>query len=278
MFGIHISKQSILGNFNKLEDAVENITNKYNLKTCQIFTHGPQTRKKNNYNSEKLKKIKNVNIFVHSTYLTDGYWNAVERNAPKRYFKHIQEQLDATDEIGGNGLVIHITRTTIPIIKKGLDLLYENIKQPKNVKILLEFRAMKPGNDCSYETAEKLNNLYYEIKNIKLNWGFCIDTSHMWATGVDMSNANIVKTWLKDIKCKNKIKLIHLNASSNDTFNLGKDVHIVPFTSEDNIWGDTNNDAFKILLSWIKKNKVPMIGEFKRGTKTQFEYAISYLT
>jgi endonuclease IV len=292
-FGIHISKHTILGDFKTLEDAVDTINSKYNLDICQVFTHGPQSRHKNNYNADILRSL-NTKIYVHSTYLTDGYWSSVEKNSERslhRYYKHIQEQLDATDEINGKGLVIHITRKKIPIIKEGMLLLQKNIKQPKNVKIILEFRAMKPNDDCSYETADRINKLYNELKSIKLNWGFCIDTSHMWATGVKMNDVKIISDWFRDIKCSSKIALFHLNASTNSTFGIGKDIHIIPLSKEDDIWGNLiniktfdNNDLKKIkasslgiILLWAKKHKVDIIGEFKRGTVAQYKFAIDVI-
>jgi endonuclease IV len=289
-FGIHISKHTILGDFKTLESAVQTITDQYNLNTCQVFTYGPQSRSKNHYDGELLKSLK-TKIFVHSTYLTDGYWGAVENQSERSlnsYYKHIQEQLDSTYEIGGKGLVIHITRKKIPIIKEGMILLQKNIKQPKTVKLILEFRAMKPSTDCSYETANRLNALYNELRNIKLDWGFCIDTSHMWATGVQMNDAKLISKWFKDIKCGNKIVLFHLNAAKNNTFGVGKDIHIIPLSKEDDIWGDliTNKtydikkikaSSLGIILLWAKKHKVPIIGEFKRGTKPQYKFAINII-
>jgi endonuclease IV len=289
-FGIHISKHTILGDFKTLEDAIKKITSNYNLNICQVFTYGPQSRSKNHYDAELIKSLKKK-IYVHSTYLTDGYWGAVEKKSEtslRGYYKHIQEQLDSTNEINGTGLVIHITRKKIPIIKEGMILLQKNIKQPKSVKIILEFRAMKSGGDCSYETAERLNELYNEIRNIKLDWGFCIDTSHMWATGVQMNDPKLISKWFKDIKCANKIALFHLNAAKNNTFGVGKDVHIIPLSKEDDIWGDLiNNKSYDIkkikasslgiIILWAKKHKVPIIGEFKRGTKSQYKFAIDII-
>jgi endonuclease IV len=296
-FGIHISKQSLLGDYNTLEDAVDSVVSKYDFSACQIFTHGPQSRSRNNFDAGVLRTLEKANIYVHSTYLTDGYWSAAEENNAgklNRYYRHIQEQLDATKEINGCGLVIHITRKTINILVKGMLLLQENIKQPDGVKIILEFRAMKPGSDCSYENAKQFNALCKALLPIKLDWGFCIDTSHMWATGVKMNDAEVVSQWFKDIDCGNKIILFHLNAASNSTFGVGKDIHIIPFAPDDDIWGNLtkstsfsdlpNKDLVKIkkstlgiILLWAKKNKVPIIGEFKRGSINELKFAIDVI-
>lgn len=278
-FGIHISKQSLLGDYSTLESAVDDIVSKYDLNACQIFTHGPQSRNKNHYNAEALRAISQdkAKIFVHSTYLTDGYWNAVdEMNSSKlkSNYKHIQDQLDATAEIGGAGLVIHITRKKIAVIKTGMKLLEKYVRQPDGVKIILEFKAMKPGPDCSYETALRLNALCEALRPNTLEWGFCIDTSHQWATGFHMENAKVVADWLRDIApSADKVALFHLNAANIDTFGVGKDVHIVPFSPQDSIWGK-NKESLGILLAWAKKNKVPIVSEFKRNSIQDVEFAI----
>ena len=295
MFGIHISKQSGLGDYQFLEDAADDIVSKYNLNTCQIFLYGPQTRRKNNYNANELKKLsENTHIYVHSTYITDGYWSAAQDNNElklKGYYKHIQDQLTATEEIDGKGLVIHITRKSIDVLVLGMDLLQKNIKQNK-AKIILEFRAMKPGKDCSYERPAQINKLCGKLKKNKLNWGLCIDTAHMWSSGIKMQDLQIIKNWFSELAFPEKISLFHLNSSKNNTFNAGKDVHIVPFAENDDIWGNitnakiynklSNTDFKKIknssigfFILWAKKNKVPIIGEFKRGKKSEFEFAIS---
>lgn len=302
MFGIHISKHAITGDYANIADAIDSVVSKYDLDACQIFTHGPKSRSKNKYDATTMRSIDKANIYVHSTYLTDGYWGAIETAMAnggrlsvtpsiKRYHKHIQEQLDATKEIGGIGLVIHITRKPIAVIKKGAELLATFINQPTSVILIFEFTAMRPGPH-SYESAKQINALADALRPCKLNWKFCIDTSHLWATGLDVSNINIFTKWLHDLKCTDRIALIHLNASSKTTFGTGKDVHILPLAPEDDIWGsllakhkytqltagdfaNLKKSTLGLLLRWAKKNKITVLGEFKRGTVPQLEFAIA---
>jgi endonuclease IV len=302
MFGVHISKHAITGDFVDIADAIDAVVSKYDLSACQIFTHGPKSRSKNKYDATAIRALDKANIYVHSTYLTDGYWGAVESAiarggrpnitpAIKQYHKHIQDQLDATKEIGGVGLVIHVTRKPITIIKKGADLLAAAIDQPSSVVLIFEFTAMRPGED-SYESVKQINALADALRSCKLNWKFCIDTSHLWATGLDVSNITIFTKWLHGLKCANRIALIHLNASSKSTFGTGKDVHIVPFAPEDDIWGsklsshkfsqltagdfaNIEKSTLGLLLRWAKKNKITVLGEFKRGTTHQLDFAIA---
>lgn len=292
MFGIHISKQFGSITYRSLEEAVSTITTKYDMNTCQVFLYGPQNRSHNHYDVEKLKKIsKTVNIYVHSTYMTDGYWSAVESNIDSKlqsYYKHIQDQLNSTDEINGKGLVIHITRKPISIIVRGMELLEKHIKQ-KQAKIILEFKAMRPDIECSYERVEQVNKLCKELKAaVNLDWGICLDTSHMWATGVKMNDYDVVKKWFTNLKYASCIILIHLNAAENSTFGVGRDIHIVPLAHNDDIWGDIitkkvntkmackkiNKSSLGFLVDWAKKNNTPIIGEFKRGKIDEFNFAI----
>ncbi len=281
MFGIHIKKNFELGKFATLKESIKDIPTSYNLDTCQVFLYGPQNRRKNEYDVAKVAALgKTISIFVHSTYITDGYWGAVADNnitKLKGYYKHIQNQLTATEEINGKGLVIHITRKPIDIIVRGMQLLERNITQ-HHAKIILEFKAMKPSPDSSYEKTEQVNALSTALKHIKLNWGFCLDTSHMWSTGIKMQDYGVVKTWFNAID-KKQIMLIHLNAASNDTFAVGRDIHQVPFSRDDDIWGDIvfakiKGSSIGFILDWAKKNKIPLMGEFNRGTNREFKNAI----
>ena len=143
--------------------------------------------------------------------------------------------------------IIDTMKVIIPFIKK--------FKTP----LVFEQPAKKPDGDQTYETSEKINNLTNLI-NTKFpkytNWYWCIDTCHLWSAGIEMNKKKIVDNWLNDIKYIKKIGLFHLNGGSNDIFNTGKDKHIVPFSSDDNIWGeifvkntvekkyDSNNDTY----------------------------------
>lgn len=283
MFGIHIKKDFELGKFASLDKSINNLVDKYAMDVCQVFLYGPQSRRKNDYDEKAIAKLgKNVSIFVHSTYITDGYWGAVSDNNAtklKSHYKHIQDQLNATNNINGKGLVIHITRKPIDVIVAGMRLLENHINQHA-VKIILEFKAMKPS-DSSYEKVDKVNELAAALSGINLDWGFCLDTSHMWSTGIEMQNQNVVAEWFGAIK-KDKVVLIHLNAASNDTFGVGRDIHQVPFSEGDDIWGDVSPKSIKsssigFILDWAKKNKVPLIGEFNRGTDKEFKDAIKVI-
>ena len=296
-FGIHISKDTVFGDYGTIGDAINHITSEYDLDLCQIFTHGPQTRTRTHYDAEHIRKLDKADIYVHATYITDGYWTAVEEKGKPRlrgYYKHIQDQLNSVAEIGGKGLVFHITRITIPMIISGANLIAKNVKQPHGVKIIFEFRAMKPGADCSYERAERVNELAAELSKVNIDWGFCIDTSHMWSTGVPMDKVAVVENWFRELKCANRIKLFHLNAANKNTFAVGQDVHVIPFAPDDDIWGPLTkttdpaklSDAdFKkiqastlgILLRWAKKHNVSIVGEWKRGSKEQFIFAIKII-
>lgn len=293
-FGIHISKQSLMGDYGTIGDAIDHIVSEYDLGLCQIFTHGPKSREKTHYDADRIVALDKADIYVHSTYVTDGYWTAVEENMAHRlrgYYKHIQQQLNSTAEIGGRGLVIHITRTTIPIIVRGAKLIAAHVRVPTGVKIIFEFRAMKSGADCSYETPARINALAAALRPIKLDWNFCIDTSHLWSTGIDVSDVALMEKWFRDLKCADKIKLFHLNAANRDTYAVGQDVHIIPFAPEDDIWGGLiktkhvdklttadidklRNSTLGIILRWAKKNNASIIGEWKRGSLEQMRLAI----
>lgn len=283
MFGFHVKIKPDFNNKNykTLENAIVNTYKEYPfINSIQIFTHGPRHKYKNKYNPLEIKQFINKNkiaLYVHSPYIpTDGIWTGLLKNETK-YLNHLQELVDSANEINARGLVIHITKQLPETILKVMTIIQKKIKNLSNLILILEMKAMKPHPLMSYETPEKCNNLCNILKNIKIKWGLCIDFSHIWACGINISDKNIIKKWFNIFKYHNKIKLFHLNSASYNTYSRGKDIHIIPFSKYDNIWNNVKNSSFELIIKYAKKNKIPLISEVNRGTQKELEYFLNIL-
>lgn len=324
MIGIHNAKKSKIVNktFKTIEESIEYETKLLNLTCSQIFTHGPRSRSKNKINYKNIKKYcmsNNIKLYVHGSYLTIGLWSIIEKkNKLDINVNHIIDSLLSCIKLNSRGLVIHLPKKEPSVVRDCLKILESKILEHKfanillKCRILLEMPAMKSDNKKTYESPEKLNKLCNILDSglSKLKWGYCIDTSHLWSAGIDLSKNNSWLLWQNNLlpETLKKIKLIHLNGSLEKYFNKGKDTHIIPFSPNDAIWNnyisnelliyinkcksgeelkhsDISQDELELLkssslyniLQLSKKNKIPIICEINRGTTHDVELYIKLI-
>lgn len=286
--GIHVSKKSEVLNTpirKTMFDAIQEDIS-LNINAIQIFNSGPRNSRMNKMDYSAIAdfcKDKNINLYVHSNYISVSIFNLTKENFDtpkmKTAIKNITDQMVASDKLNSNGFVIHISKKSPNQIVETLKTLYPHIKKFKT-PILLEQPAKKPDEDLTYETPEKINNLTRLInKNIpKLNWGWCLDTVHLWSGGIDINNYDITEKYFNDLKYPKYIKLFHLNGGSKNIFNTGKDLHIIPFSEKDDIFmSQIKKSSIKIIINFAKKNNIDLIMEIKRGNTNDSKYAIEFL-
>ena len=283
MFGLHISKTDklISKTFKTYDLAIKNAMAEYNITVAQIFTHGPQTPNKNNVAIEAT-----IPLYAHSCYIAVGVWS----NMDKWKFL-IKSELEAANSIGALGLVVHLGPAAPEEIARISRAMLQEFKFP--IPIILETPAKKPGiNHYSYpKPLTQLCNLLPK----ELPWGICVDTAHLWASGISVSSYSDMTAWLHAAP-SDRILLIHLNANLSKNFGTGKDLHIIPFTDEDGIWmkccgpslrksyngksiiwssvSETDrkllyDSGFAALVQFAKKNNIPCVGEVNRGSKEE---------
>lgn len=300
--GIHISKVShVLLNPHKnrkdMLSAIKKDCSKLKLGSCQIFVQGPRNSKMSNidYTSIKLYCIEtNIHLYVHSSYISVGILSVTKKNkndAKSIYFIDIiVQQMKACDELDAKGFVLHLSKRTSKQIVESLTILYEYIYLFKT-PILLEQPAKKADTNTTYETPEQINVLSELILTSipALNWGWCIDTAHLYSAGIEVDVYNIMKKWFKSLKYPTYIKLFHLNGMGIDLFDTGKDSHEVIFGPDDDIWNCYLNmdDGFDIssikktsiwvICQFAKKNRIDLICEINRGKFKDVQFAIETL-
>jgi endonuclease IV len=266
--GAHIQKHngSVLPNIEKVK--------KKGFDYFQIFLTGPKNytvSKELRYNNinqfaEKVKKNK-YNLIAHGSYV-DFPWKGANPA-----IANIKKELSLCKKIGIKFLVIHFPVGDIKMVTEQLD----KIKDSTNsVKILLEINSHKKG-PLSWEDPTKLNDLFSQIKKKYGNkyFGLCLDTAHLWASGIDLSNKNITEKWFNDFKYKEYIKVIHLNDTSTK-LNSGRDIHHPIGT---NIWRD-DLSSLEFIIDFTIKNDVIVILEphsIEKGERSNIESDIKII-
>ncbi len=233
--------------------------------TCaQIYTHGPRNSNENSFDAAMVKKsARRIPIYSHSTYVSHP-WKGVKNH------DHVRDQLESCRKLGLRGLVVHLPKDQPMVVADTMELLNDEIP------ILLEMTSVAPHPTKTYETPQKIDDLVDILNDYSINFGIVIDTSHIWAAGVDVRSYTGVKKWLTSIVNKDAIKMFHLNGTSVP---LGghRDIHIIPFAPEDLIWGSPRipyeRSGVRAITEFSRANGLPMIMEVNRGSEVDFEYA-----
>lgn len=189
---------------------------------------------KTSITSSELKEIISVVkdykfIYVHASYQinmgaelipsqTDLYNTGIEI---------LLNEIKLANLINAKGIVLHMGKN----VKNKYDhvLIYNNMvkfiielfkeinnskKLKNNIPILLETPAGQGGEMCSNirDFVEFVSNFSQQYFYFQL--GICLDTCHMFQSGLDFNNSNVIKEVHKILEpVKDKIKLIHLNDS-----------------------------------------------------------------
>lgn len=298
--GVHVAKISyVLPDPDKtrktLLEAIQKDCENLSLKCCQIFVVGPQNFKQNKLPIKKIKDYcnsNNITLYVHSNYGAVGVFSMTDenKNTPKIQciVECIVKQLQTCDSLGAKGFVMHVSKNTPQELLYVLKVLYPLIKNFKTT-FLLEQQARRPEPNATYETPEQINTLTKLITEElpDFNWGWCIDTAHLYAGGIEVGDTTVVRKWIKSLKYPKMIKLFHLNGMLRHMFNTGKDVHQVVFGDNDDIWKkdchincNTNKlkkSSITLLSKLAKKNNIDTICEIKRGEYEQIKFSLKIL-
>ena len=99
----------------------------------------------------------------------------------------------------------------------------------------------------TYESPDKLARLAHAMHAADPAgdiFALCVDTSHIWAAGVDISSARAADEWLAalDAETRRRFRLLHFNGNVNARA-TGRDQHNRPFHTGDAIWGAYHAEA-----------------------------------
>jgi endonuclease IV len=190
----------------------------FKTNTFQIFVSNPKKLKMivNDVESAHIKKFtKNNRVIAHSSFAAYP-WKGNFYPA-----KFIRMELQQCMKAGVTGLVVHLGKPGIEEVMKYISMLKLRGKK-KPPLIYLETPALKPDNS-HYVAPADLGALYKRIQKIDpgLNYfGLCVDTAHLWSSGIDIQSYEDSANWLESLmehipifkKHPGKL-LIHLNDS-----------------------------------------------------------------
>jgi deoxyribonuclease-4 len=250
---------------------------KLNANVVQIFNGNKKLTtlsEKINTSKEDAKIIKaflknnNIKLFIHSI-LTLNYCKDPTSLRNKWGITNIVYDIISAKKIGASGVVLHmgsyktekINISYEECIKNFVKSLIIILKETSSTKIeiLLETPVARKFMICGN------NQLFLQLYNkIPLEFRkrikFCIDTQHIFASGYNIRNMNILKDYFdqfnKLIGLKN-IKLVHLNDSKNE-FNVKVNRH--ESIGKGFIFSN-NKKPLKYILQLCKKNKIPIVLE-----------------
>lgn len=201
-----------------------------NLDVLQFYTHTTKDFQRT-FTDEQLTEIQNLGktMYVHTTFNT----------IPGKYFskKFFADQYWLCKKYGVKGLVVHIPNISIDDLVHGIKIFDIGI----GPTIYLEHVPGEYG-----ASAELLKIMYDKLVTTypKLKFGLCIDTCHVYSSGIDLGDVSIMKKYLDDIQSIGAPILIHLNDSHGEFGSL-IDRH-APLGTR--IWTNDNHSALKLLL------------------------------
>ncbi len=194
--------------------------------TAQIFLGDPQSWKGPAFDypggAEQLATdaaAANLNLVVHAPYLINVASTNNRIRIPSR--KLLQSIVDGAAKVGARGVIVHgghVTKGDDPAVgfdnwRKAIDSL------ETDVPVLIENTA---GGDYSMaRRLDRIERLWAAVTSANGGdrVGFCLDTCHAWAGGLDLT------TVAQDILAiTGRIDLVHAN-NSRDAANSGADRH-----------------------------------------------------
>ena len=261
--GFHVSKIYCKKKDARIEEHIEQAEKKFdlrNLKTVQIFVATPTAFRFSVSGEEQEKSLKEfirrtgIRIYAHARYI-DNIFSTEVKNTTLGF---VRKELKICSEVGIKGFVVHLYRYPSNCVIESL----KTLKPPNDVKIMLETPAISPDK-AIYNSAQALTELWNATKNAKLNCGICIDTCHIYASGLNIGETEVLKEFFSALikYIPSTDILIHLNDSSTSV-GSGRDRHAS--LGKGLIW-NKNQNSLKWLLEFIEKYKIDTVLERNEG-------------
>lgn len=196
-----------------------------------------------------------IDLYVHAPYLINVASPNNRIRIPGR--KLLQQHMNAAAAIGAKGLIVHGghvgKNATDEQISAGFDSWRKAIEATDiSVPLLIENTA--GGDGAMARRLDQIGRLWEAVSQAEGadQVGFCLDTCHAWAGGIDLATA------VDKIRAiTGRIDLVHAN-DSRDAFNSGADRH-ANFGS-----GQLQPDEF---LDVVRSAAAPVICETPGGAQ-----------
>jgi deoxyribonuclease IV len=160
-----------------------------------------------------------LGLYVHAPYLVNVATTNNRIRIPSR--KLLQQHIDAAAEIGARGLIVHgghVNKDDDP--KVGFDN-WRKAVEATDIKVPLLIENTAGGDNAMTRELDRIAGVWQAISAASgfENVGFCLDTCHAHASGIDLATA--VE---KVSAITGRIDLVHAN-DSRDEFGSGADRH-----------------------------------------------------
>jgi endonuclease IV len=253
------------------------------MRAAAIFVGGPRNRALTLRHSEatELKQFlsaSGVVVIAHGAYPDNEVWTG---SLPAGIF--IRSERELCQRAGIGGLVIHLPAAPPSEVLPILPSLYTTAAP--DVKTYLEIPAVSPSN-AYYASGEDLGDFFRQIRerfDADLERvGLCLDTAHLWTSGVDLASYAAAEKWLEGLEAAAdaippESIMLHLNDSQRPR-GTGPDAHAGLAAGK--IWGayrgalaDSGLAAF---VDYAVRNDTVTILERKPAEKLADDYRILY--
>jgi len=160
-----------------------------------------------------------IDLYVHAPYIVNVATTNNRIRIPSR--KLLQQHMDAAAEIGAKGLIVHgghVSKDDDPA--KGFDN-WRKAVEATDIKIPLLIENTAGGDNAMARHLDRIAGVWDALSAAEgaEQVGFCLDTCHAWAGGIDLGTA------VDKVRgITGRIDLVHAN-DSRDTFDSGADRH-----------------------------------------------------
>jgi deoxyribonuclease-4 len=261
-FGAHLDSDNLINSAKRIKEAGGNL--------IQMFLTMPGTTKAEELNQKELKEFKtyinknNMKVVVHSSYMHNV---ARDWDDYSWWIMNLKLEIKYAYQIGAIGIVLHMGKQIDLSIEEAYNNMYTSLihvhnqtLEYKDIIIILETPTGQ-GSQLCYKL-EDFAYFYKKLskntnKEIRSRFKICIDTCHIFASGYDIRNKQLIKSYLEafeELIGLKYVKLIHLNDSKVD-IGEQKDRH-------NNIGkGFIGLKGLRYFYEYFKKLKIPIVLE-----------------
>jgi deoxyribonuclease-4 len=160
-----------------------------------------------------------IDLYVHAPYIVNVATTNNRIRIPSR--KLLQQHVDAAAGIGAKGLIVHgghVNKDDDP--EKGFDN-WRKAVEATDLKVPVLIENTAGGDNAMTRHLDRIGRVWDAISSAAgfEQVGFCLDTCHAWASGIDLPDA------VEKVRAiTGRIDLVHAN-DSRDAFGSGADRH-----------------------------------------------------
>ena len=243
-----------------------------NMRGAAIFVASPRSRRitttmEEQQDLQRYIQANSMRVVAHNTYAASPW--ASEDNA-----HFVRQQTIVCQNAGITGFVVHLPRhqplNFVQTAKLLLDV------GAKDVRIYFETPAVIPAH-ALYETPAKLAGLLDSLREIDPElerFGVCIDTAHLWTSGIDLRSYAAGAAYIGQIEeagIDPRLIMFHLNDSCREQGH-GPDAHAA--LGQGRIWSGIppENTGAAAFLEYADKHSLMCIAEVNNIDTLHFSF------